>query len=83
MLGLPSYLWAEDSLIEDFKFNRIRGSSSLQSRMGGVSTGEIEFIELNGDAYARMTGNVSIQNNGGFIQFRMKLTKPSVLVPSL
>ena len=44
--------------------------------MGGVSTGEIEFIELDGDAYARMRGNVSTENNGGFIQFRMKLPKP-------
>ena len=68
MLGIPSYVWAENSLIEDFKSQPdTRWQFIADTVMGGVSTGEIDFIELNGDAYARMRGNVSTENNGGFI----------------
>ena len=42
--------------------------------MGGVSTGNITFMNENGANFARMTGNVSLENNGGFIQFRRKVT---------
>lgn len=38
--------------------------------MGGVSNGQVE-IERDGDIFfARMKGNVSTENNGGFIQLR-------------
>ena len=61
ILGTPSYVWAENSLIEDFKSQPdTRWQFIADTVMGGVSTGEIEFIELNGDAYARMRGNVMI-----------------------
>ena len=42
--------------------------------MGGVSTGNVSFMTEKGTSYARMTGNVSLQNNGGFIQFRRRVT---------
>jgi hypothetical protein len=42
--------------------------------MGGVSNGNITFMNENGANFARMTGNVSLENNGGFIQFRRKVT---------
>ena len=42
--------------------------------MGGVSTGNVSFMIEEGTNYARMTGTVSLQNNGGFIQFRRKVT---------
>ena len=77
ILGIPSYVWAENSLIEDFKSQPdTRWQFIADTVMGGVSTGEIEFTDLNGDAYARMRGNVSTENNGGFIQFRMKMFNP-------
>ena len=39
--------------------------------MGGVSRGGLQFDrDPDGTAFARMTGNVSTANNGGFIQFR-------------
>tara|TARA_A100000164_G_C21748915_1_gene696027 strand:+ start:92 stop:592 length:501 start_codon:yes stop_codon:yes gene_type:complete len=48
--------------------------------MGGISKGNIK-LKKNDDFYIRMTGNVSLENNGGFIQFRRnldnKLTKSS------
>ena len=42
--------------------------------MGGVSTGNVSFMIEEGTNYARMTGTVSLQNNGGFIQFRRRVT---------
>lgn len=38
--------------------------------MGGVSTGSLSFDKENGTAFARLTGQVSTDNNGGFIQMR-------------
>ena len=38
--------------------------------MGGVSRGSLSFDDDNGVGFARLTGNVSTANNGGFIQLR-------------
>src|SRR6056297_2596402 len=38
--------------------------------MGGISSGELTFEEERGNVHARMTGEVSTANNGGFIQMR-------------
>lgn len=38
--------------------------------MGGVSTGSIDFSIIEGQSIANLSGNVSTENNGGFIQFR-------------
>ena len=43
--------------------------------MGGVSSGKVEFFNKNNNLYARLTGNVSTENKGGFIQIRRKLEK--------
>ena len=76
ILGVPSLVWAENNLIEDFKSQPDkRWQFVADTVMGGVSTGKIEFIHADGEAYARMTGSVSTENNGGFIQFRMKMSK--------
>ena len=48
MLGIPSYVWAENSLIEDFKSQPdTRWQFIADTVMGGVSTAEIEFTDLN------------------------------------
>lgn len=44
--------------------------------MGGVSSGRVEFVSDSARVHARMTGKVSIANNGGFIQIRMDLPAP-------
>jgi hypothetical protein len=44
--------------------------------MGGVSTGRLEIVEEDGLSHARMTGQVSTANRGGFIQMRMALDVP-------
>ena len=46
--------------------------------MGGMSSGKVEFFYENNNLYARLTGNVSTKNKGGFIQIRRKLEKSSL-----
>ncbi len=46
--------------------------------MGGMSSGKVEFININNNLNARLTGNVSTENKGGFIQIRRKLEKSSL-----
>ena len=41
--------------------------------MGGVSSGKVFFNSKNDKNYAYLSGKVSTQNNGGFIQIRRKL----------
>ena len=41
--------------------------------MGGISSGKVEFINVDGKDNALLTGNVSTENNGGFIQIRKEL----------
>lgn len=41
--------------------------------MGGVSTGNVEFQNIAGKSSAVLTGNVTTENNGGFIQIRRAL----------
>ena len=41
--------------------------------MGGVSEGKVEYFKEDEISYARMTGIVSLENNGGFIQIRKKM----------
>lgn len=43
--------------------------------MGGVSSGQGSFAQENGKTYARLTGQVSTENRGGFIQIRRELPK--------
>ena len=42
--------------------------------MGGKSYGKLNFVSENNIKFARMTGNVTTENNGGFIQFRAQLS---------
>lgn len=41
--------------------------------MGGVSTGGMAFGTFENKAFARLSGSVSTENNGGFIQMRRDL----------
>ena len=77
ILWSSSSALAEDIMIDDFKSQpEKRWRFIADTVMGGISTGNVSFLAENKDTYARMTGNVSTQNNGGFIQFRMKLPSP-------
>jgi hypothetical protein len=77
VLCAPPTAIAEDILIDDFDIEpEARWQFIADTVMGGTSTGQIEFVRGDGDTYARMTGSVSTENNGGFIQFRMELSEP-------
>jgi hypothetical protein len=68
---------AENILIEDFENQpETRWRFVADTVMGGVSSGQVEFIREDGDIHAHMTGSVSTENNGGFIQIRMDLQAP-------
>ena len=41
--------------------------------MGGISEGSLDFKKDNEIYFYRMTGQLSLENNGGFIQFRTKI----------
>ena len=43
--------------------------------MGGVSVGNLYFIQDEQESFAQLTGQVSTENNGGFIQFRTDVKK--------
>jgi hypothetical protein len=77
LLWNPVDVNATDSLIEDFKSEpQTRWRFFADTVMGGVSTGSVEFFQEDHGNYARMTGNVSTANNGGFIQIRRDLSAP-------
>ena len=63
---IPSAAIAEDILIEDFQIQpETRWRFIADTVMGGVSTGQVEFVQEDGDIHAHMTGSVSTKNNGG------------------
>lgn len=46
--------------------------------MGGISTGELRAADTGGRAAVRLTGDVSLENNGGFIQMAFDLAQGNV-----
>ena len=50
--------------------------------MGGVSTGTVEFLSINGNLNALIKGQVSTENNGGFIQIRYELNDTNLIETS-
>ena len=77
MLGLIGLSITEaqaGQLIEDFGANADRRWGYVQDGvMGGVSQGALSFEDDSGTSFARLTGSVSTDNNGGFIQFRANI----------
>ena len=72
----PKVIFAKDDVIsitfteENAKYWRYISDRT----MGGISDGQA-VLDKEGDMYfARLTGNVSTKNNGGFIQLRSTLS---------
>ncbi len=42
--------------------------------MGGVSTGQTSELEISGLSATRLTGQVSLENNGGFVQMAFNIS---------
>ena len=69
-----SYLLCEEMIFEDFsRNNSINNWEFISDQvMGGVSLGKFEILKEKSKNFLRMTGKVSLENNGGFIQVRKK-----------
>lgn len=79
--GPADTLFSADSLlVDDFT---LPGESSIGTRwqaftdgvMGGRSRMDAGFVQEGDETVLRMTGSVSLENNGGFIQVRLPLTE--------
>ena len=62
----------ENILKDDFT-NEHEWTYIADNVMGGVSEGKVEFNLVDSNVYALLSGNVSTENNGGFIQIRREL----------
>ena len=70
-----STTWANPMIIEDFTDGEATGWSYVSDRvMGGVSNGGAAFFKEGDETFARLSGEVSTANNGGFIQIRRQLS---------
>ena len=73
-VGLGGSAVAETAVLEDFSGQpQARWEYLADVVMGGVSDGGAEFISDDGATFVRLTGSVSTQNNGGFVQVRRML----------
>jgi len=66
----------EDGMLEDGMMQARRWRFFTDGVMGGVSAGQIVFLQDNDRPFARMSGRVSTANRGGFIQMRLDLDRP-------
>ena len=74
--GLSTAVIAEPLMMENFESQpQARWSYVSDQVMGGISQGQLAFKTEQGESFAHMTGQVSTENNGGFIQFRTSIPK--------
>ena len=62
----------ENILKDDFT-NENEWTYIADNVMGGMSDGGVKFNLVDSNVYALLSGNVSTENNGGFIQIRREL----------
>ena len=77
-LFYQSIVYSEEMILDQLKNPKITNQSQkwnfiTDQVMGGVSTGKFIVEKVDGEMCYRMTGDVSTENNGGFIQIRAKL----------
>ena len=66
---------AEEDLRFPFTPNSAQYWQYVSDRtMGGVSNGQVTLEQDGGISFAKLTGNVSTRNNGGFIQLRTEIS---------
>ena len=67
---------ADEMILENFESNPEQRWRYVSDQvMGGVSTGQVVYAQDGDVSYAHMTGTVSTENNGGFIQLRSNIAK--------
>ena len=69
-LSAPAYLSAKDGVLNLTPYWEFVADTV----MGGVSTGTVTQGDVAGRNAARLTGDVSLENNGGFVQMAFDLT---------
>tara|TARA_B100001142_G_scaffold188592_1_gene187773 strand:- start:13922 stop:14539 length:618 start_codon:yes stop_codon:yes gene_type:complete len=70
-----SALANEDGIIYSFSLDSDRHWQFVSDGvMGGLSTGKLTFEKEGEVNFARLTGDVTTENNGGFIQFRANVS---------
>ena len=67
-----------DIIFKDNFTNRENWKLITDQVMGGISTGEVKFINTKKSSYVNLKGNVSTKNRGGFIQIRNDLRNVSL-----
>ena len=68
-------LYAEKMLIDNFSNDNQENWEFISDQvMGGVSFGSYEILNEGNLSFLKLTGFVSLENNGGFIQVRKKIT---------
>lgn len=76
-LGWTARAGAQTVRIEGFRMQADAGWRLITDQvMGGVSTGQVTFGSEDGIPHARLSGRVSTENRGGFIQMRLDLETP-------
>ena len=75
MFFFSSKLFSEEMTFENFKNNSSSKNWEFISDqvMGGLSSGTYKIFEEENENFLRLTGQVSLENNGGFIQVRKKV----------
>jgi len=75
----PTFGAAEGLMQDNFDSQpMLRWNYFSDQVMGGVSVGRVAFLSEQGESFMHMTGEVSTENNGGFIQLRRSVAKGSV-----
>jgi len=68
---------AQPVLLEDFdQTSEGRWEYIADTVMGGVSKGQVQFITTDDQNVLKLSGTVSTENRGGFIQARLPLVQP-------
>ena len=62
-----------ENILKDNFTNKNEWTYIADNVMGGVSKGGVEFNSFDNDVHALLSGYVSTENNGGFIQIRREL----------
>ena len=77
LISLLNYnLFSQAMVFENFNNEKNENWEFISDQvMGGVSSGDYKILKEEETFFLRMTGNVSLENNGGFIQVRKKISK--------
>lgn len=76
LLLFNNYVFSKEHMFESFNQDSEKKWEFITDQvMGGVSFGKKEVLEEKDSSFIRITGFVSLDNNGGFIQARRTLNK--------